>query len=918
MSVRTILITLLMAIILCTGTSVAQKAGTGDMNIVDLPYKVYTLPNGLTVVMHEDHKAPIVAVNVWYHVGSKNEKPGKSGFAHLFEHLMFNGSENFNDDYFQAMERIGATDMNGTTNTDRTNYFQNVPTSAFDLALWMESDRMGHLLGAITQAKLDEQRGVVQNEKRQGENQPYAIADDLITKATWPANHPYAHTVIGSMEDLNAASLEDVKEWFRTYYGPANAVLSVAGDIDMQDALARVKKYFGDIPSGPPIAKAPLWTAKMTGTIRQTAQDRVPQARIFKVWNVPGWGTREASQLSMLASILSNGKTSRLYKRLVYDDQIATNVNAMMDLSELAGQFMIDATAKPGADLAKVEKAIDEELAKVLSGGVTDVEMERIKTMYEAGFTRGIERIGGFGGKSDILAQNMVYGGSPDYYKTTMGFWKSATGNDIVKTASAWLSDGVYVLEIHPFPAYTAAPPDTTLRKALPTPGAPPAAKFPDFQRATLKNGMKVMLAQRSSVPMVNMSAMFNAGYASDQSTKAGMATLAMNMMDEGTATRSALQISEELLGLGANLSTSADLDYDAVTLSCMTSKLDAALNIFADVILNPSFPQADLDRLRQQTLAGIQREKTTPNMMGMRVLPALLFGKAHAYGMPFTGSGFESSVKAITRDDVVKYHQTWIRPNNATLIVSGDISMDKLLPKLEKLFQAWKPADVPGKNIARVAPPASSVIYLIDKPGAQQSTIFAAQLAQPANNPNETAAQAMNTLLGGAFTSRINMNLREGKHWTYGARTSFIPTCAQRPLVVTAPVQTDKTKESMVEIQKELNEIIGTRPPSPEEVEKTRKNMSLRLPGQWETNNAIAGSLGNLVRYNWPDDYYQKSQTRLAALSDADIATAAKENLTPGKLIWVIVGDRSKIEAGIRSLNYGDVKLVDADGNQK
>ena len=429
-----------------------KQVAKNEATEIDILYKKFTLDNGLTLLVHEDHKAPIIAVNIWYHVGSKNEKSGRTGFAHLFEHLMFNGSENFNDDYFQSLERVGATNLNGTTNEDRTNYFQNVPISAVDIALWMESDRMGHLLGALDQKKLDEQRGVVQNEKRQYENEPYSVADELIVNATWPAGHPYCHTVIGSMEDLDAASLNNVHEWFKTYYGAANATIVVAGDIDANTALEKVKKFFGDVPSGPPVAHHNVWIAKRTGTQRQQVQDRVPQARIFKVWNVPQWGSIDVTYLDLLSDVLASGKTSRLYKRLVYDDQIATNVNAYLDAREIASQFYIEATAKPGSDLKKVEQAIDEELAKLLKSGPTEKELKRVKTQYKASFIRGIERIGGFGGKSDILAMNQVYGGSPDYYKTTYQWATSATVKDLQKVANDWLSDGVYILEVTSVP----------------------------------------------------------------------------------------------------------------------------------------------------------------------------------------------------------------------------------------------------------------------------------------------------------------------------------------------------------------------------------------------------------------------------------------------------------------------------------
>ena len=403
---------------------------------VDIPYEKFVLDNGLTLLVHEDRKAPIVSVNVWYHVGSKNENPGKTGFAHLFEHLMFNGSENFNDDYFQAMERVGATNLNGTTNVDRTNYFEDVPRPALDLALWMESDRMGHMLGAVDQDKLEEQRGVVQNEKRQGENQPYAVSYELITKNTYPKGHPYSWTVIGEMEDLDAASLEDVHEWFRTYYGAANAVISVAGEIAPEEARDLVEHYFGSIPAGPPVARHRAWIARRTGEQRQTVEDRVPQARVMKVWNVPQWGSREAVLLDLATDVLAAGKSSRLFKRLVYEDQIATSASAYISAREIAGQVVLQGTAQPGGDLAAVEAALDEELAKFLTDGPTEEELERAKMDHKARFIRGVERIGGFGGKSDILARNEVYAGNPAHYKNMLDWAEESTAEDISATAA--------------------------------------------------------------------------------------------------------------------------------------------------------------------------------------------------------------------------------------------------------------------------------------------------------------------------------------------------------------------------------------------------------------------------------------------------------------------------------------------------
>ena len=466
-----LLIPLLMMALMTSGmTQTKAKETARD---IDIPYERFVLDNGLTVIVHEDHKAPIVAINTWYHVGSKNEKPGKTGFAHLFEHLMFGGSEHAPGRYIESMEKIGATDLNGTTNPDRTNYFENVPTSAVDFTLWMESDRMGHLLGALDQKTLDLQRGVVQNEKRQGENQPYGVTRQLLTQNTYPAGHPYSWTTIGEMADLDAASMTDVKDWFKTYYGPSNVVIVIAGDIDAKTAREKVIKYFGDIPAGPPVAHQEIWIAKMTGTHRQVVQDRVPQARIYKVWNIPEYGSAEADYLDLVSDCLSAGKSSRFYKRLVYQDQIATDAAATVDLREIGGQFVIRATARPGQSIAQVEKGLDEELARFIKSGPTPEEMQRVKAQYQANFIRGIERIGGFGGKSDRLAQSEVFRGSPDAYKISLQRVQHATPDDLKTTAQRWLSDGVYILEVNPFPEYKTASAGAD-RSKEPDTGTPP------------------------------------------------------------------------------------------------------------------------------------------------------------------------------------------------------------------------------------------------------------------------------------------------------------------------------------------------------------------------------------------------------------------------------------------------------------
>ena len=882
----------------------------------DIPYQKFTLDNGLTLIVHEDHKAPIVAVNVWYHVGSKNEKLGRTGFAHLFEHLMFNGSENYNDDYFKAVEPLGATDLNGTTNNDRTNYFQNVPKSALDTILFLESDRMGHLTGAIDQPRLDEQRGVVQNEKRQGDNEPYSIAEELSTKACFPAGHPYSWTVIGSLEDLDAAKLDDVKEWFKTYYGPNNATLVIAGDVNAQDILAKVKSYFGDIPPGPPVGRFDQYVAKRTGTSRQSAQDRVPQTRIYKMWNVPGECTRERVLLNVAAQVLSSGKTSRLYKRLVYDEQIATRAVAYIDSREIAGLFTMEVDVKKDGDPAKVEKAMDEELAKLLANGPTQDELDRAKTDVFSGFIRGVERIGGFGGKSDVLAASTVYGGRPDWYKDELEIVRTATPAQVKEAAQKWLSDGVYILEIDPYPASLKAAATGVDRKKMPEGGAAPSVTFPKVEKATLANGMKILLAERHAIPVVDFNMMLDAGYTADQGGIPGTASLAMAMLDEGTKTRTSLQISDESQRLGANIGTGSNLDTSFVRLSALKPNLDASLALYGDIVQNPAFPDTDFKRLQKQQIAGIQREKAQPVGMALRVFPKLLYGPGHPYGLPFSGSGYEDGVAKITRDDLVKFHQTWFKPGNATMVIVGDTTMAEIKPKLEALFANWSKGSVPSKKLVNVGGKDKTTIYILDKPGAAQSVILAGQLVAPTANPDEITFKTMTQVLGGSFVARLNMNLREDKHWSYGSYT-FVPDArGQRPFIGYAPVQTDKTKEALVEVMKEFKGIVGAAPVKAAELSMAQDGMTRTMPGEWETQGAVAGSIGEMVRFGLPDDYFATFPTKVRALKTGDLDANAKKNLSPDKMVWVVVGDRAKIEAGIKELGWGDVKYLDADGN--
>ncbi|MES3004242.1 MAG: pitrilysin family protein [Pseudomonadota bacterium] len=885
-----------------------------DIAIPDIPYTKFVLKNGLTLLVHEDHKLPVVAVNTWYHVGSKDEVPGKTGFAHLFEHLMFSGSENFNKTYLSAMSLAGATSLNGTTSNDRTNYFQNVPVGMLDYTLFAESDRMGHLLGVLDAKKLDLQRGVVQNEKRQRENSPYGPAYQVITENTYPAGHPYSWTVIGSMKDLDAASMEDVRTWFKTYYGPNNVTLVLAGDITPQAALEKVEKYYGDIPPGPPLAKHREWVAKRSGTHRGSLEDRVPQGRIYRIWNVPPSRSATEPLLDLAAHVLGGGKTSRLYKRLVFKDQIATSATASNDTAEIAGQFDMTLTARPGGDIAAVERAADEELKGLLRTGPTDDELRLAKTTILARYARITERVGGFGGKSDLLAECQTYTGNPHCYKDYLQRVKAATPATVKAAMAEWLTDGDYVLEVKPF-AEGVATAGGADRSREPAMGKPSALNLPKPQTAMLSNGLRVVLAESHTAPVVNLSLMVDAGYASDAG-QPGLASLALRLMEEGTARRNATRLGEELEGLGATLSTGANLDGSFVNMNALKATLPQAVDIFADVALHPAYARDDVERIRKDRIAAIQREKSNPSTMALRVIPQLLYGKGHAYAGSLTGSGTEAFVGPVTPADLAGYHQSWFKPNNATLLVVGDTRMAELVPLLEKSFAGWKAGDVPKKSIAPVPEPAKTVVYLMDKPGAQQSVIHGAQVTLPGDAKERVSFGLLNNIFGGSFSSRINMNLREDKHWSYGVRSEVTTAIGPQPYISRSPVQTDKTKEALQELVKEYGGIAGGRPIDVAELKAAQDKEALGLAGSFETTGQMSGAYSTMLQYKLPADYFDTMAATVLAVTPEQANALARRAIAPDRVIWVVVGDMSKVEAGIRELKLGEVYKIDADGN--
>ena len=931
-----------LALILFTGGAFADVSPTAQVDTIDLGFEKFQLDNGLTVVVHEDHKAPVVNVAVWYHIGSADEPTAKTGFAHLFEHLMFSGSEHHKTSYIKPFEQAGATDQNGTTAQDRTNYFETVPTTALDMALWMESDRMGHLLGAVGQKELDTQRGVVQNEKRQDEDQPYGRVEENLYANAYPANHPYHHDAIGSMKDLNAASLDDVKHWFADHYGAANTTLVLAGDITPATARQKAQQYFGDIPAGPPVARQQPWIYPRTATTRGEMVDHVAQVRIYKEWNVPQLGDADVVPLQLAAAVLGGGKTSRLYERLVYKDKLADSVEVSVEPLALAGQFELQADVKQGVDPAKVEAAIADEWAKFLKDGPTGEELQRMRIRSHAGFVRSAEKVAH---QAWVLAEGQTYRNDPAAYKADFMALDAATPASVLAAAQKWIAKGDYTLIVKPGTpnaqediAETAGLPNADGRPAPKLPaaheyktiksaidrnaGVPAVTSFPDLnfptlQHGKLKNGIEVVLAERHAVPIVQVKLLFSGGYASDQGRKLGTASFTAGMLDEGTQTLDSLEIARRRERLGASLSTGCDLDTCSASASALKSQLAPSLALLADVVRHPAFRAEDIARIRGQWLAGIAQEKTEPTGLALRTLPPLVYGKGNPYAIPFTGSGDENSIKALNTDDMQAFVRDFLRPDNTKIIVAGDTTLSDIVAQLDGVFGDWKSPQqaMPKIVLAKATAQEKARVYLMDRPGSQQSLILAGAPAPSTMAPDNLQINTMEEAFGGMFSARLNMNLREDKHWAYGAYAFSPGAVGERLFLLYAPVQTDKTAPALAELVKESRDLIGTRPLSAEEIAKVKSSNVRAMPGQYESAGAVLGALQQIVVYQRPDDYVQTYKRRVEAQTDAEVNAAAKKVVRPDAFTWVVVGDRAQIEKPVQALKIGALQVLDADG---
>ncbi|MXO89476.1 M16 family metallopeptidase [Pontixanthobacter aquaemixtae] len=913
---------------------------------VSIPYDQFQLDNGLTVLVHEDRKAPVVAVSVWYNVGSKHEPEGKTGFAHLFEHLMFNGSENAPNDFFEPLQQVGATDFNGTTWFDRTNYFETVPTGALDRALMLESDRMGYLLGAVTQEKLDNQIGVVQNEKRQGDNQPYGLTEYEQLENLYPSGHPYHHSTIGSMDDLSSATLEDVKQWFRDNYGPNNAVIVLAGDIDTATAKAKMNKWFGAIPRGPETKPVVAPVPTLDAPEAKTIYDQVATTRLYRMWAVPGLDNPDFLPLSMGATVLGGLASSRLDNSLVREQQLAVRVVANAQIFAQAGQFVVYADVKPGVDQETVAAALDAEIAKFVAEGPTPAEIQRATTVYAAGQIRGLEQVGGFSGKAPTLAEGLLYQGDPAAYKSTLQRAAALTPAQVRDTTAKWLSRPVFELTVEPGErkeggedrgGFVVSPegegnqpqfyinPLTMQRSAmaaveadrskLPDIGELKPLDFPAIERATLSNGMEVYFAKRDAVPVVSVRVQFNAGYAADPRDRLGLQSLMLQLMDEGTTSLDSAALSVRREELGASVWGSADADTTSFGLDAVSPNLLASLNLLADYIRNPAFDASELERVRAQQLTRITSELNSPAQIGQRALAPILFGD-HPYGIPPSGTGNADVVSSVTREEISDFHRAWLRPDLARVFVVGDTSLDETVKLLEASFGDWNAPNVPApvKSYDAEIPAPQQKIVLINRPNSPQSIIFGAHVLDQKGTDDLTVLRAANEVFGGSFLSRINMNLRETKGWSYGVRSILQAPLDRSSFLLYAPVQADRTGDSLAELRKDLASYTGGNGVTEEELTRLINGNVRELPGQFETSRDVLGGMINIITYDRPDNYYETLAQKYSALSAEQLDAAALQSFKGDDLVFVIVGDAEVVRPQLDALGL-PVEVREATG---
>jgi len=890
----------------------APSVSAGASELPNIEHEFYTLDNGLEVILHEDHSTPIVGVNVWYHVGSKNERVRRSGFAHLFEHMMFQGSEHQDAEYFGPLQSVGGT-LNGSTNEDRTNYWEIVPSNHLERALLLEADRMGWLLPAMTQEKLDNQRDVVRNERRQSEGQPYSRFWLDFNTNFYPKGHPYDHSVIGEHEDLEAASLDDVKDFFRSYYTPNNATLSIAGDFDPAQVKQWVEAYFGAIPAGPPVQEVDVWIPEITREKRLAMQDRVQLTRLYFAWHTPPYYHDGDADMDLAAKILGQGRTSRLYRRLVHEEKVAQDVSAFQSSQQVSSVMIAMITLRPDADPARVEQLFDEELARFAKSGPTAEEITRAKNDFEAGFVRGLQNVGGWGGKNDRLNRYNHYVGTPDYFQQDYQGYMSRTPATVQATFQRWIGPGRMVVQISPLPDYATVEVASVVRNELPEGGPEPTFEIPGIQRAELANGLKLAAMRHDELPLVRMNLIFHSGTAADPIDREGLADLAASMHFEGTKTRDKFEFENAAETLGTEIGYWTDDDYTVFYVSCLKKHLDRSMDLLVEALLEPSFPADEFADEKQQRIVDIQREKDSPFLISSKVTRKIVYGEGHPYAR--LGSGTAETMSAITLDEAREFSKTHLTPANATLLVVGDTDLGEIRKMAEKKLARWTGPAPARAEVPAPAPTEGRVVYLVDKPGDSQSTVSIAHVGMSRNDPDWETFYVANRILGGFFSSRLNLNLREEKGYSYGVRSGLTSHVGPGLFSMSGRVQTEVTAPALTEFLKEMEDAAGNRVFTAEELEFAKGNIVQGYSREFETISQLAGAVTDQIVYGLPDDDLARHPKEVAAVDLADANASGAKHLRSKDVAIIVVGDVATIEESIRDLELGPIHRVDRDG---
>jgi zinc protease len=915
---------------------------------VSIPYQKFVLDNGLELVVHEDHSNPVVAVYLYYHVGSAREVRGRSGFAHLFEHMLFQGSEHVGDEqHFRMVQEAGGT-LNGSTTTDRTNYFEVLPSNQLELAMWLESDRMGFLLPAMTQAKLDNQRDVVKNERRQNyENRPYGQAEGVIAAAMYPPEHPYSWITIGSQEDLTAASLDDVKGFFKRWYGPNNATVAVGGDVKTEEVLALAKKYFGTLPRGPEVDKPAPRPVKLAEPKRLIMEDRVKLPELQISWpGVPSYAADEPA-LDALASILAANKSAVLDKALTIDEQLASQVSSRNESRELAGEFRITVRPHKGVTLDTLEAKVNDLIAKLAHDGVDAAQLERVKSRYESATVRRQETVGQ---RVSTLANYNTFTKNPGYFDEDMRRHMAVTAADVNRVLKQYVvGKPAVILSIVPEAkkelAAAKSATDATGMKASteiawkepgpkadegtrahesaadsasfdrtkkPGPGAPIAFRQPAVWHAQLDDGVSVVGTPYAILPITTLQLSVPAGQLHETMSQLGLASMTADLLQQGTRSLTATEFTEALDALGATLTASAGDEEVTFTLTCLDKHLDKAVELLAHVVLEPRFSAEDFKRIQKDRLVAIETRSDQIRVIAGDVYRRLLWGDTVA-GMPTIGT--HDSVQKMTLDDVKAYWRDHGSAAGARLTFVGQRDGGQVKKLFAPLTGSWKATTTAKKLELPAAKPLSGTkLYFVDKPGAPQSELRIGHVSLASTDRDFYPLTVLNYPLGGLFSSRVNLNLREDKGYTYGARTAVEGGYFPGAFTASAGVKTDVTKESVAEFLKELNKIKDGI--TEKELAFTKDSIAEGTKRQYESVMALSGMLDNISRYDWPDDYAAQRLKELDRLTLDDMKRMATQHLHPDAMVVLVVGDKKKVAKGLGELGLGEPIELDIDGN--